>query len=136
MTERQRNIHIDGMTPEEARAMFPSSPALWPTLAPAVELSTDRHRRAAQLAFPNSPGCWPPERDLDAEYRGLEAKHDEVAKMFPNSAARMIQPLVNSAVNAVTQGLIDIDRDLDRQRAERDAAREAAAPAAGSEPTT
>ena len=50
------NLAQPTLTPEEARALYTNCPSMWPTLAP--ELSTDRHRRAAQLAYPATPQIW------------------------------------------------------------------------------
>jgi hypothetical protein len=55
---------------------------------------------------------WGKPLDLDAEYNKLEAELAATAKVYPASAARMCQPLVNSVVEQVNADLRAIDADL------------------------
>ena len=99
-------------TREQAKAMYPNSPSLWPGGPDPVELSTYLPRRRAQLLYPASPGCWPPEQDLDAMSAHLEAEAAKIAAVYPHSVARMIAPLVNSAVEAANADIRLIDAEL------------------------
>jgi hypothetical protein len=101
----------EALTREQAKARWPNSPSLWPGGSDPAELSTDPARRAAQLRYSASPELWPAERDLDAEYKRLEAKRDEALAMYPASS-QLIRSEINSVCNRVTEQIVELDRQI------------------------